>query len=305
MSQPDQWIEPMKPCINAPHPMSRVMWNRRSGFTLIELLVVISIIALLIGVLLPALSGARESARVLKSKSDLRQLITGYTAYQNDYQGHVLYSYPPLELYGKKFEVEEAGHVFSSRTSRRYPWRLVPYVSGVWDVIYNHADPPELPTPNDSKTEAETKAYILSVYPSFGLNDIYLGGHESFGGYRKESPNFSVPVYNEHVVYYGGEVRRTSDLIVLGESQFNFATEPLQGSLHLTAPRANGVQWELKDAEIVPVKMTSLGLPKGRYGPNAHVAFFDGHVADKSPEELLDMRLWANDANTPDYDFRP
>lgn len=58
--------------------------SRRDGFTLIELLVVISIIALLIALLLPALSGARVSAMNMQSLSNLRQLHLSLIAYSND-----------------------------------------------------------------------------------------------------------------------------------------------------------------------------------------------------------------------------
>ncbi|MEM6550783.1 MAG: prepilin-type N-terminal cleavage/methylation domain-containing protein [Planctomycetota bacterium] len=61
----------------------------RAGFTLIELLVVISIIALLIAILLPALQSTRAAARQSLCLSSQRQLGISFAGYASDYSNYV------------------------------------------------------------------------------------------------------------------------------------------------------------------------------------------------------------------------
>ena len=80
-------------------------FNRRRGiaFTLVELLVVIGIIAVLIGILLPTLSRARESAKRTECLSNMRSIYQLLKIYEVQYKGASPLGYGGLELQASYF----------------------------------------------------------------------------------------------------------------------------------------------------------------------------------------------------------
>lgn len=77
---------------------------RRKGFTLVELLVVIGIIAVLIGILLPALNKARRASRTTACLSNVRQLAMAEIQYVQDNKGKFSPYYNGSK--GTKFQIE-------------------------------------------------------------------------------------------------------------------------------------------------------------------------------------------------------
>lgn len=283
--------------------------RKPGGFTLIEVLVVLAILALLMSILLPGLGRARAAGKEVRGMSDLRQLLTAYILYYTENDGHVLYGYAPPNVGGKDIIIHDktSGYDFQGLVAQRYPWRISPYLSDVWGVVYSHTKPPPRPVPGDSESEAFSKAYRISVHPTFGINSAYVGGHEHFlyKGFVSDGAS-RLPNWGAHVVFRASEVRKPSGLLVFADSRSHGGgvSQTDEGLSYVSPPRANGHQWQVVDGKFKVLGGPGfLGLPEGRYSSRAITGFFDGHVKRLLPEALDDMRLWANKADCRDYDF--
>jgi len=155
----------------------------RRAFTLIELLVVISIIALLIGILLPGLSSARRSAQAIREQAAARMNQIGFTLYSDDHDGRFLDVHdeePEVDVYNDRqtllWDAAAGGSPapFTGTSALKgYSWRLAPYfdynVEGALLVVDQAR---VLGDYSDGVLDELTYTYITSLAPSFAMNVV-------------------------------------------------------------------------------------------------------------------------------------
>ena len=132
--------------------MPRRTLTPRRAFTLVELLVVIGIIALLIGILLPTLSRAREASKTVVCLSNQRQMGTGLVLFQNEHQ-----LYLPKGFFN-----------FGPKPGTEGQWGFQAPAWG-WDyVLMTYADGSKelLRCPSDPSDVLRGDQYNASAYPS-------------------------------------------------------------------------------------------------------------------------------------------
>jgi prepilin-type N-terminal cleavage/methylation domain-containing protein len=159
--------------MNSVSPKCGFVRPRFQGFTLIELLVVISIIAVLVAVLLPALKNARDHARAAQCSSNLKQFGMAFGQYANDNREFLptLGDYPEnLRPYQKTdnwiylLSRQPVNRPYLPSKSNPYGYKSFKLVSDVWAC------------PNDKRTP-DSNGNVNG--PSYGINPFLTGFYHS------------------------------------------------------------------------------------------------------------------------------
>lgn len=298
--------------------------QHNNAFTLIELLVVIAIIATLIGILLPALGSARDSARAVKEQAGMSQLLMAYQMYADDNRGRLLTGFLSSDHWEEMVKDHDEpkdlnGNSVGAIAGARYPWRLIPYLDYQFEGIYMDSRVTEslastLEASGESfhsGSEGHRMRYVASLYPSFGLNSYFVGG-----GANGDSLPWSTAgrnLFGKFHVDRLHQVHRPSNLMSFSSARS--VPEPsllpgygtIEGYFIVKPPHlysTSGRQWDDAYSARTESPESNSGGVSLRHKGKGIAGMLDGHAEQWGWDDYNDMRHWSNNATSEDWEIQ-
>jgi prepilin-type N-terminal cleavage/methylation domain-containing protein/prepilin-type processing-associated H-X9-DG protein len=260
--------------------------SRKRGFTLIELLVVIAIIALLIGIMLPSLRGARENARRAKCLSNQRQIGMALMMYADAFKEYI-----PRES-GRSQPTQYNGT--PTMFDPPWPYVLRPFCDDRHSYIHPSID-------MDSGVGDQYRG--MEVYrdpsrPKDQHNIHYVNNGLSFSAPGQVNATYAKRTHRLT------RIRFPHDTLYLS----CYADDPLGAQAGLLANFGSNdwstavfydMGWQANvDGTPGPFAYSLRVAPK-RHGNGTNGVFLDGHAVGVKREEIIKLGRW------DDRDYRP
>jgi prepilin-type N-terminal cleavage/methylation domain-containing protein/prepilin-type processing-associated H-X9-DG protein len=269
------------------------MRTKSRGFTLVELLVVIGIIALLISILLPALSKARKQANVVKCSSNLKQIALTFILYAGDNKGTIVnpveydQSFNPTTVFWHQ-KLSYYMNKRSARGSNPTQSELSGVIRGCteFEKAFNTSgtestDKIGYGMARRLRTPLSRTRYHMPVFSTTVANNP--GGINGPVGSDLSAPGAGLTYIAPS--WKITSLKPSSMRIVFGDSWNTFLDPPTAG-WDLTSSAINAQSGDVgRHSGGVYAVVTDPGYRKAK----ANYAFVDGHVETLGPDEALKL----------------
>lgn len=268
--------------------------SHHTGFTLIELLVVVAIIALLIGILLPALASARETAKTLVCSTRMRQVATGWQIYADTNRDVSVPAQPG------RYD-EEARNIYPLGNGDHYRprWFAVIGAAAGFDAF---TQPSRDREDEHTTTVDGNEVFLCPSVPEWNNTRNYAYGynHQFLGNTRFINDDDDAGFINFPVrassLYASGTVMFADSLGTAAGKPISQHTQNRNDGSRDPELRAEGGHGYALDpprltgendfADRRNRSMEHRSAPHTRHRDRANVAYCDGHVESQSLEDL-------------------
>lgn len=266
----------------------------RTGFTLIELLVVISIIGLLVAILLPALSHARDSARAVTCSSRMRQVSIGWTIYADENRSVIV----PGQ-HGRFSDESKNVYWVGNGFQYRPRWYVTMGAAVGFHAFSNPSPDPAF----EHSMQITDEVFLCPTVPgwtstrnnAYGYNYQFLG-NARFRGDNESNGFIQFPVRIDFVKDASQTVMATDAMgTAAGKPRRRRTENRSDGSRDWQGIARGGHGYVLDPPRLTGTSDfadTRMSSPEHRSGPDerhqdrANVAFCDGHVQAMTAQEM-------------------